>query len=259
MKKRRAQITIFVIAGLTIAGIILLFFLFRTGVISEISGTKELNPNSFLSSCLEDKIHETIQVISSQGGYINNPLNKTFKFNNENRPTDISYLCYTQNYYEPCINQEPMLIQHLKEEVYNYISEDVRNCFDELVFSLEKQGYTANAKYNDFEVELVPRKIVVKIDSEITLTKTEETSTKKDFEVFVQSRFYDLAIVVQEIVSQEARFCNFETLGFILFYPEFNIEKFTTGDSTTIYTIENKRSKEKFKFAVRSCVIPPGI
>jgi len=262
MKKRCAQVTIFIIAGLVIVSIISLFFLFRAGVIPEIGGTKEINPNSFLSSCLEDKIKETTQIISLQGGHLDNPLHKTFKFEGEEF-RNISYLCYTQNNYIPCVNQEPMLFQHLKEEIYDYISKDkeeisVRNCFDDLVFSLEEQGYVVNARYNDFEVKLVPKKVVVEIDGEITLTKTGETSTQEDFKVIIPSRFYDLAIVVQEIVNQEARFCNFEHLGFMFFYNKFMIDKFRTGDSTIIYTIEHKDTKEKFRFAVRSCVIPPG-
>ena len=74
----------------------------------------------------------------------------------------------------------------------------------------------------------------------------------------VYTRFYDLAIVAQEIVSQEARFCNFEQVGYMLIYPEFAITKFRTGKSDTIYTIKSKESGERFRFAVRSCVIPPG-
>lgn len=264
MKKgHKGQVSIFIIAGISIVGIILLFILFRTGVIPHSNIEKEINPNSFLSSCLENKIKETTRIISSRGGYIEPKLYKNFSFTGQTE-REISYLCYTQNYYESCINQEPMLIQHLKKEIYNSLSKDkeeisVKNCFDELVLNLEKQNYVVNAEYNDFEIKLVPKKIVVDINAEITLTKARETSIKKDFEVIVPSRFYNLAIVTQEIISQEARFCNFEVLGFMFFYSEFRVDKFTTGDSTIIYTIEDKKSKERFKFAVRSCVIPPGM
>ena len=71
--------------------------------------------------------------------------------------------------------------------------------------------------------------------------------------------FYDLAVISQEIVSQEAESCNFEILGFMLLNPEFEADRFRTGDSTTIYTIKHKGSEEWFRFAVRSCVIPPGV
>lgn len=255
----KAQVTIFIIAGIILISVLGLFFLLEKGKIIDINKAKEINPNIFLQSCIEDKIKETIEIISSQGGYINNPLNKTFKFDNEEDFTDISYLCYNKNYYLSCVNQEPMLIQHLKKEIHNYVSEEVRDCFDELVLSLNKQLYTVDAKYNGFEVELMPKKVVVEIDGEITLTKSGETLKQEGFKIIVPSRFYDLAIVVQEIISQEARFCNFEHLGFMLFYSQFKIDKFRTGDLITIYTLEHRDSKEKFRFAVRSCVIPPSM
>src|SRR3989344_3565011 len=46
---------------------------------------------------------------------------------------NVSYLCYNSNYYYPCINQEQMLIQHLKEELHNVLANDVKNCLDDLV------------------------------------------------------------------------------------------------------------------------------
>jgi hypothetical protein len=44
----------------------------------------------------------------------------------------------------------------------------------------------------------------------------------------------------------------------MMLYPEFEIEKFRTGESTTIYTIKQRKTGERFRFAIRSCVIPPG-
>ena len=257
-KNHKAQITIFIIVGIVLVSLIALFFFFRDGGLPDIGGTGDVNPDSFLDSCMEEKIKETIGILSAQGGHIKSQLYLDFKFSDENLPTNISYLCYNHNYYLPCINQEPMLIQHLKEEIYNYISEDVENCFDDLTASLENQGYVVDARYSGFEVELMEKKLVVNVDGELTLTKSGETSKKKGFKIIVPTKFYDLAVVVQEIVSQEARFCNFEHLGFMLFYPKFNIDKFRTGDGTIIYTIEHRDSKEKFRFAVRGCVIPPG-
>jgi hypothetical protein len=258
MSNKRGQITIFIIVGIVIISVIALFLLFRAGVVPKIFEKPEVNPNIFLSSCMEDKIKETIEIISSQGGYIDNPLHRKFKFTDEESFTNISYLCYTQNNYIPCVNQEPMLIQHLEDDVKDYISEDVEDCFNALISSLEKKGYEIDKIYNGFEVNLIPKKIVVEIDAEITLTKTEETSKQEGFKIIIPSRFYDLAVVVQEIISQEARFCNFEYMGYMLLYPQWDINKFTTGDSTIIYTVKHKDSEEKFRFAIRGCVIPSG-
>lgn len=255
----RGQLTIFIIIAVVIVAAVSLFFLFRSGVLDEFGAEVETNPNAFFDSCLRDEISESVRLIALQGGFSNvSALSLNFKFDDEADFVDMAYLCYNQNYYFPCINQEPMLFKHLNDELKNDISQNVKDCFDDLTLSLERAGYVVDAKYNGFVVELMPGQVSVKIDSELSLTKANETLKYKDFEVSVLSRFYDLAFVVQEIVSQEARFCNFEHLGYMLTYPQFDIDKFRTGDSSIIYSVESKDSKELFRFAVRSCVIPPG-
>ena len=255
---KRGQVTIFIIVFVLIIASIILFFLLKEGILPDIGGKPEENPSSFLGVCLEKKVIENSEIISSQGGYLENSLNKTFRFADEKVFTDISYLCYNQNYYSPCVNQEPMLISHLKKELGKGIQKNVDGCFDELTLNLDRRGYVVDATYNGFKLDFGKNKIIIDIDGKIVLTKSGKTTSQENLEVAIPSRFYDLSLVVQEIVSQEARFCNFENLGFMVFYPEFNIERFRTGDGTTIYTVQHKESKEKFKFAVRGCVIPPG-
>ncbi len=257
--KKRGQVTIFIILGIIVVAAIALFLIFGSKIVPEIGFGKEVNPVPFLDSCIEDKVKASLKTISSQGGYVESSLYKTFKFEGEKDFTDISYLCYTQNYYMSCINQEPMLIQHLKNEIKTDISDEVKTCFDELTSSLEKQNYVVDAKYNGFNIELARGKVIVDIDAELVLTKSGETTKQEDFKIVMPSRFYDLALVVQEIISQEAEYCNFEHVGYMFFYPEFNIDKFGTSDAVIIYTVEHEDSKEKFRFAIRGCVIPAGL
>lgn len=259
IKNFRGQVTIFIIVAIVIVVGVALFFVFRGGIdISDFGGKAEKNPSSFLESCLEDEFKEVIEKISLQGGKSEPDLSIDFKFEGEPE-REISYICYTQNYYIPCVNQEPMLIQSLKNEIKNSISNEVGNCFDSLAVSLGKQGYSVNPNYRGFEIELRGGKVAVKIDAEISLTKSGETTKQEEFEVVVPSEFYGLALVAQEITSQEAEFCNFEYLGYMSLYPEWKIKKIRTDDNSLIYTIENKDSEEKFRFAIRGCVIRPGV
>lgn len=260
MKKKRGQVTIFIIIGIVIVSAVSLFLLFRGGVIPEIGKARETNPSAFLDSCIEDKVREAVEVIGLQGGYISNPLHKSFLFKDEESPTDISYLCYNQNDYLPCVNQEPMLIQHLEDEIKSYISDEVNLCFSRLTSSLGRQGYTVDANYEEgnFEVELMPKKVVIEINAELTLTKTGETTKQEDFKISIPSRFYDLIEVVNRIVNGEASSCDFNYVFFIMNNAEFDIDKFKTADSTEIYVIKHEDTNEKFNLAIRGCVIPPG-
>ena len=149
MRGRNAQVTVFIIVGIIIVAGVLIFLLMRQGIIPQLGGGKvEENPEAFMRSCVEDKVQEAIGKISMQGGYIENKLNRTFKFEDEKATSDISYLCYNQNYYYACINQEPMLIQHLKDEIHDYVERDVEACFDDLTINLEKKANVVDAIYN---------------------------------------------------------------------------------------------------------------
>ena len=259
MNKKRGQITIFIILGIILISAVVLFFLFREQTTIDTTGKPEENPEAFMNSCLEGKIKNAINELALRGGYVNNSLNINFKFEDEEIFVDVSYLCYNQNSYLPCINQKPTFTEDLKTEIKKYISDDVENCFEEITNGFVQKGYVVETNYRDFSVDFLPKRVIVQTDSDITLTVSGETLKEEDFIITVASRLYELAFVVQEIINQEARFCYSEILGISLIYPDFIIDKFRTEGSTVIYTIEHKESKEKFRFAVRGCAIPPGI
>lgn len=250
--------TIFIIAAILIVGIIASFFMFKK-MIPEIGQRKEVNPNLFLKTCIEDKVEEAIDLVSIKGGYINPPLYKKFRFSDEVSFHNISYLCYNRNYREPCINQQPMLIKHIKDEIKNYIKEDMILCFDNLVLSLEKQNYVVEPIYRGIDVELFPGRVTINLDSELDLSFGDESSNFKGFSLSISSRLYELANLAQEIVSQESKYCYFEWIGYMLLYPEVKIDKFRVEDGTNIYTLDYKETKERFRFAVKGCTSPPGL
>jgi len=260
MTNFKGQVTIFIIIGILLVGIVVLFFMLRDDVnLPDIGGSRtKVNPPAFLDSCLEDKIEESIRILGQQGGNINPKLYKTFKFEGENTASDISYLCYNQNYYQPCVNQQPLLIKHLEEEIHDYISDDVEICFTQLGVSLGDQGYVVNSNYISFSVDLTPKRITTDINAEIILTKSGETSKQTNFKIITPTRLYGLGDLAQEIVSQQAEFCNFNELGYMLFYPDWGIKESNLGEGSIIYTLKNRNTKEMFKFAIRGCVIPLG-
>ena len=68
-----------------------------------------------------------------------------------------------------------------------------------------------------------------------------------------------VAEIAGEIVNQESDYCNFDTLGFMIIYPEYDVSKFETGDGILIYQIIDRNSNKEFTFAIRGCVLPPGM
>jgi hypothetical protein len=257
--KTHGQITIFVIVAISLIVISLLFILFKTDISSSEIGTgQDLNVNSFLQQCMEEKVEKTINTLMAQGGYIENQLHIEFEF--EGEPfTNISYLCYNEESYLPCINQEPVLMKHLKDEIHTEINQEVENCFKYFIDNLKKSGKTSKSKYNGFEIQIVPEKIIIIMAAEIKIEKAGESISQSKMGMIYPTKFHELASIVREIVGQEAQYCSFEHIGYALLYPEFNIDRFRTSSLSTIYTVENKQSKERFRFAIKSCTIPPGL
>jgi hypothetical protein len=258
LKGKKAQVTIFVVAALVLVGAIALFFAFRQASIGQSSGASGENPVSFFESCIDGKVRGAVGYISLRGGYIDGKPSKEFQFQNE-PVTNITYLCYNQNSYLPCINQRPTFMDDLRREIKDYVSNDVGECFMGMEEAFKKEAYEVSIDYRDFNVSIVPGKITLDTDSEITLTKAGQATKEEDVKADVASKLYEISFIVQEIVNQEARFCYAEASGISVLYPEFMIDKTKTSDLSNIYTIEHRESREKFRFAVRSCAIPPTI
>ena len=213
----------------------------------------EFDPNSFLDSCMKEKIRDGVDLILENGGSTNPSFN--IQYDDKN----ISYLCYTSIDYYPCINQQSLLIQHIKKELYNYIHDDMNKCFNEkLLSALDKKGYTVEVNYSDFEIDLKNDELKVDINAELTLTKNDVTTNQANFSIVTPTRLYNLAVVAREIVDQEIIYCYFSDMGYNIMHPEIRVRVNNIYNAAKIYTVEDVTGDEKFWFAVRSCALRTG-
>lgn len=254
---KKGQVTIFIIVAVVIVVSILVLLLFKSSEKLEfLGGGAEANPDLFLKNCIEDDVRGVVETLSYQGGSINPDLFIKFKFGDEEYK-NISYLCYNRDYYMPCISQQPVLMNHEKTEISNAIEDKVNECFNKLIKQLEKD-YVVSYSYKGFEVEILPDYVNIKMGGDINYEKSGEKSVKNDFDIKITTKFYDLLSVAQEIASQEAKYCNFDRVGYMIYYPDYEINVFRLDD-TRIYTIKHTKTEEIFRFATRSCAIPAGI
>ena len=257
---KKGQVTIFIVLGVIVVAGIFLFFLFRSGVKIPFAGNLGLvqDGNALLNSCLKNEIKTDVGKIMSNGGFIEVSKNHV-SFEVDGRNISASYLCYTQNYGEACINQQPSLMTHIENEMKNKISQNVNDCFNEIKLNFEKQGYStsSDSELNSFDIVLSPGKILIKTNSKIILAKAGETSTQENFRAVFPTELYNLAGVAQEIVNKETATCDFEFRGHNLLYPQYLINKVQTSDSSDIYLIKSQSTEEEFVFATRGCLIAP--
>ena len=255
---KKAQVTIFIILAMIIVVAIAVLFLLIKKPDLQIEDVE--NPQAYIESCTRELVEEAIGILSEQGGDIEPKGSTMF------RGRDITYLCYNANYYIPCVNQRPLLIEHIQDEITNYIEPKVENCFQTLKTKLEDKSHVIEMGEMKITTTLQTKQVLVNINRDFKMTKRDSTREFKNFKMSLSHPLYELLKIVIEITNQEARFCNFDILGYMIFYPEYNLNKFRPGASEeqeidtgdVIYQIRHISTNQRFVFATRSCALPPG-
>jgi len=243
---KRSQITIFIIVAVLIVAIALVIFLVSPNLRKNL-GVAE-NPEAFIQTCLEDKIKESAELISLQGGSIEPEF---FYMYDNNK---LQYLCYTNQYYELCTAQIPFLRKHIEDEIKSNIESDVDFCFG----SLKENHKDSTLKEGEIIVELLPKRISTTINNEFTFRQGDSTKTQKSFRVVLNNNLYELVAIAQNIMDWEIAYGEAEPANYMSIYHELKVEKKKQTDETKIYIITDKTTGDKFQFASRSLPLPPG-
>ena len=246
--RKRGQVTIFIILGVIIvaAAAVAIIVLASRGVI--IRKASSSNPESFLATCLADDVKQGIKILEERGGSTDNPLKVGFKFD-DSQPTNISYLCYSEVNNEPCV-EEQVLFPYFETNLARYLGDDIQTCFGQLVDNIKKQGYEVQGSYKSSNVSIQTNKVDVNINVEMTLTKS-ATQRYTSFKISVPSQIHGLLQTTQEILNVVAAKCTFNGNFNAVDYPDYDINSYPTIKESTIYTIQNRQTKDQFNFAAR--------
>jgi len=255
VNSKRSQVTIFVIIALVIVGFAVLIYVFYPKI-SATFGFGAQSPQADLESCIEKNFQEKVSIISSQGGSLN-PKNY-FLYKGDK----IEYLCYTEEYYKTCVMQKPLIKNSVEAEIKNGIKDKFNECVVNLKSNFEKKGYAVSMSGGDFGIELLPKRVVINIDKQITLRKGEDVQSfggdKKKLSVVFNNNLYELTSIASSILNSEATYGDAETTIYMDFYHDLKVEKYKQTDGTKIYILTDRNDGNKFKFATRSVAWPPG-
>jgi hypothetical protein len=211
------------------------------------------SPSLQMEKCIRDSAKEGIGILSLQGGSIN-PKN-VYLYNG----SGISYICYTNQYYVPCVMQKPMLKESIEDELKNYVQQKSVECFGKIKQTYESKGYVIFMSDSpNIKVELIPNNVKVVADVNLEISK-ETTQVFKQIRADIGSDLYDFVMITNSIANFEARYGDSETMNYMYFNPDLKVEKKTRSDGTKIYILTNRNSLDKFFFATRSFARPSGI
>ena len=248
MESKRGQVTIFIIIALIIVFILIIVFLgnndFRSAFISK-------TPVEEVENCIQSSIVEGVEIIGKQGGTITPENYFMYKGNK------IEYACYTEESFKACIVQKPILKNTVEQELKEFSDQRIKECLDSLKEGLERKGYEVSMKEPNVSIELVPNNILVNMDIDLSITR-DGTENFKSIRAAIDSNIYNSVLIASSIVNWETRYGDSETLNYMLYYPSLKVEKKKQGDGTTVYILTDRDTNEKFYFATRSYVIPPG-
>ena len=253
--KKSGQITVFIIIAVIIVAGIALFFIIMSKTKPTMSRPSMENPQAYVEQCAQDAASRAIEIILPQGGWIST-IN--YKMYND---TKVAYLCYIGVNYKACIMQTPLFIRHIEGEITNYTHPIIESCFQELKTELEAKKYNVEMGEMNVSTELGTNGVKIKINRDFNIEKNKETRRFNSFKAAFNSPVYNLAVVALDIANQEAKFCNFEYLGYMIFHKEFNIDKKPVGsgeNASKIYIIQDRYTGKKLNIAIRSCAIPAG-
>lgn len=250
MMNKRGQVTIFIIIAVIVVGAAALFYMLSPKLGIDLTGRVK-NPQVFIRTCVEEDLEEIVESVSLQGGSLN--PEHYFTYNN----IRIEYLCYINQYYAPCIIQQPLLKQHIEEEINTGIENIVDNCFNALKESYEDKGYDVVIRPDGKRTELLPKRIILEMGYSVILTKDESEEYTK-FNIILNNNLYELIAIANSILEWETTYGDADPTIYMTYYPDLKVEKNLRDDGTTIYILTDRPSGDKFQFASRSVAWPAG-
>lgn len=254
---RKSQVTIFVIIGIIIVAVLgaVYFFVIRPYFLNpEIT-----DPKAYIEKCAGDALKEAEKIVLDSNGYPSGIENNFILYSKEKAGEKVPYLCTTSTFYTSCINQDPMLLEKIRKYLDEYSTAKVEKCFSNLEENFVSGGSKITAGEMTLSIEYLTKAILVKISRKIVISKNGESRSFENFEGRIESPLYGLISTSMKITNYESDFCAFDTVSWMRFNPDVKIEKFSASDQTKIYTLTEKKTDKKIKFAVKTCVLPAGI
>ncbi len=240
---KKGQLGVFVILAIVIVAIVIVFLLIRT---PRLPGPEDrATPQQYLQTCLESAVRPLLVELSAQGGY-REPLG--FIVYND---TKVPYLCYTSEFYKPCIIQQPDVIQNFERSLNEVLTEETARCMKTFEEEFEGRGYSVSRTTTSVNTSFVPGKLKIELRAPVTLSR-DVSRTYQTFELSFKSELYDLASISTSILDFESTYGDSETTSYLRYYPDLKIQKTKLSEGSKIYTVSNVVTKEEFTFATRS-------
>jgi hypothetical protein len=244
---KKGQVTLFIVLAILLVFAISLAFFY---VKPEIFFQSAKQPK--FESCLSNSLDPNLRSLALNAGILNPKFNYQYMGNN------YTYLCYTNEDYQPCVNQEPFLTRAFENSLRSLIKREFQECYDSSVEDLRSRGYDVQTGAIDFNVSIEPGEIAIDINAPLVVSRGESTARSQTYRVKHRTNLYELLMVATSLVQFETYYGDSEQTAQMLYYPNILIDKQRRDDDTKVYTLTERNEKIEYRFAVRSYSWPAG-
>ena len=206
MKSKKAQVTIFIIIAIVLVAAVAIFFMIREGIIFRgLPANIEPAYNAFLV-CLGEDIEVGINILESQGGYIELP---DFEPGSSHMPFS-SQLNFVGNpipywYYVSGNGIEKEQIPsktEMEAELQNFVEERVRDCN---LGSYYDEGFEIEFEEPSADVNIRNNAVDVKLNMKMNMVKGEDNAVVESHKISVKSKLGALYDSAKKVYAKEQR------------------------------------------------------
>jgi len=207
MKNKRGQVTIFIIIAIFIIVFVAGYFALR-GTVSKIAGIPEsINPiySNFLS-CLEEELSSGIDILESNGGYIElpefDPPSGYMPFSNQldflGNPIPYWYYISGNNIQKEQIPSK----NEIEEQLERFMEEEARGCSPDNYY---EQGFEINLGEPNVKVFVKDSEVEANIDMDFRVNKSgsEDVALIDEHKIIAKSDLGKLYVSAGEVYQKE--------------------------------------------------------
>ena len=256
-KNKRGQLTIWIIVAILLVAIIfLLLFVYNPFKINFTRDEIPQKPEVFISDCISDEVLETVDLLSRKGGYLEDP-NIFVPYNN----FKVGYLCYTNQPYTICSNQQPFLDKFIEQELKTEFKQTnlINSCLSSYKTTVEKLGYQINTCNNpDFNVTIENDRIIFPFKCNIEMSKEDKSFRYQEIKPEVKTKLSNFIGIANKIVEQEIKNGDFDLLLGQMYLTDIELGR-TRAGNTKLYILHESNTENYFIFGIKNLFQNSGL
>ncbi|MBS3089097.1 hypothetical protein J4402_04995 [Candidatus Pacearchaeota archaeon] len=225
---KRGQMAIFVIVAIAIVVGVIVYFVV-SGEIETTGYPSEFNDVfDYYQSCIESETRAALDLAGSQGGYVEA---SDYIPGSEYAPSSshLNFLGFPVPYWyyvsgNGIIREQVPSLQEIESGIEDFVSEGLKQCDFESFFA---QGFVIERGDADVNVEIREMKSIVKVSSDLSVKRGEDSASKNSHNVEINSKFgkfYSLAREIYDTQKEKALFEQYGTDVLRLYAPVDGVE-----------------------------------